>query len=108
MEARLIEVWALTLTSLNLLSAGLVIGFVFFDNHRGGWRGWIIPPERRTPISVAIAVFAANVIFCVREVGEMDVLNKGEVADGPSSRCAGYNELSWLGIHRLLNSINEP
>jgi hypothetical protein len=101
MSDEALEIWTLTLTSLNLASAGLIIGLVFLDNHRNGWSIWKIPPECRTPIYLAISIFAANIMFCVREVNAFMLESNDKATETLTFHCSTYNGISWLGIHQI-------
>jgi hypothetical protein len=98
MRGEALEIWILTLTSLNLVSAGFVIGLIFFDNRRNGWK---IPPEYRTPIHLAISIFAANILFCVRQVNAFVLEPNEEATETLTFHCSIYNEISWLGIRQV-------
>lgn len=96
-EGTALKVWILSLTSFNLFSAGLVVLLVFLDSRKSGWRGFTVPSERRTPVYLAVSILAANVIFCIREVGEINALASDGATDALAFDCTVYNELSWLG-----------
>jgi hypothetical protein len=98
MRGEALEIWILTLTSLNLVSAGLIIGLIFLDNRCNGWK---IPPECRTPIYLAISIFAANIMFCVRQVNAFMLEPNDEATETLAFTCSVYNEISWLGIRQI-------
>jgi len=97
-EGTALKVWILSLTSFNLLSAAFVVLLVFLDSRQSGRGSLNVPTERRTPFYLAISIFAANVIFCIREVGEINTLSSDKATDTLAFDCTVYNELSWLGI----------
>ena len=96
-----LEIWILSLTSLNLVSTGLIIGLVFIDSRRSDPNSWKVPPECRTPLYLAISIFAANIMFCVREVNAFMLETNDEATETVTFRCSIYNEISWLGIHQF-------
>lgn len=90
-------VGAITLTLLNLLAAGVVICFGFLDNRHSGKKTWNLRPERRTPVYLAIAIFLCNLLFCVREVKELQEMDGAEEVQGRST-CVALNQITWWGI----------
>jgi hypothetical protein len=92
-------VGAITLTLLNILAAGVVICLGFLDNRHSGKKTLNLRPERRTPVYLAIAIFLSNLLFCVREIKEMQGMDNGEVEVQGTSDCIAVNQVTWWGRH---------
>jgi hypothetical protein len=98
LPSALTAVGTITLTSFNILSAGVVCCLIFLDNRHTGKKVWQIKPERRMPLYLATTVLISNIIFCVREVIEIPQDSGVQVNVSPGSECVALNQASWWGI----------
>ena len=103
---RAVEIAAITLTTFNGVSAGLVLLMVLLDNYRHR-KSWLrISYDRRVPFYLSIAILGSYIVFAVREFSQLGsgIPTPGG-AKGPSPNCAALNESSWWGMelwHRFI------